>query len=67
MTTAINRRLTNLEQAAADERPKEPVHIELVALEYGEDPPPREPWVPGSVITKIYLVPLRPTERSHDD
>ncbi len=51
MTTAINRRLAILEQAAADERPKEPVHIELVALDHRGDLPPREPWVPGSVIT----------------
>jgi hypothetical protein len=59
MTTAMNRRLGKLEQAAEDERPKEPVHIELVALD-GE-PPVREPWVPGTPITRIELVSLKPT------
>jgi len=60
MTNSIHRRITNLEQAVADERPKEPVHIELVTLKDGETPI-REPWVPGSVITRIELVPLKPT------
>ena len=59
MTNSIHRRIANLEQAAADERPPEPVFIELVALRDGETPI-REPWVPGSVITRIELVPLRP-------
>ena len=61
MTTTLNRRIANLEQAVADERPREPVHIELVALKDGETPV-REPWVPGSVITRIYLVSLKPNE-----
>lgn len=59
MTTPLNRRIANLEQAVADERPKEPVRIELVALEDGETPV-GEPRVPDGVITRIYLVDLKP-------
>jgi hypothetical protein len=57
--TSITRRLANLEQAAVDERPKEPMHIDLVALDDKDELQPHEPWVPGSSITRIALVSLR--------
>ena len=54
MTTAINRRIAKLEQAAADERPEAPVKVFL--LQDGEEPEPDENgerYGPGRIVIRL--------------
>lgn len=63
MTTAINRRITNLERAATDARPKAPVKFSVMLR--GVEPELDESgkrYGPGRIVTSIELVGLEPAE-----